>query len=430
MTPGEPTTPRPGPRRSAPDTEVCVVGAGMAGLACALDLEAAGLEVTVLEADDRPGGRVGGPPSGQDDLVLDRGFQILLTDYPELQRRVDLDALDLQAFDPGAQVWDGDRLRTVADPRRRPGAVLATSLAPVGSLADKARLLRLVLDVLRTPAPDLLSRPDGTTRAALADRGFSATMVERLWEPLFAGIQLDPDLEVSRRRFEVVLRCLARGDSAVPAAGMQALPDQLAARLAPGSLRLGARATGIDRTTVTVADGSTVTAEQVVVAVEGPAAAALLTGVEDPGSRGVAAWWALAPEPPFTGRSIALDGVRGGPVKNVAVMTNVAPDYAPGRHLVVAAVPVGRGALPEDVEGPARAQLRGWFGPVVEDWETVRIDRIAHGQPDQSPPLNPKQPVVLGDGRFVAGDHRDTASIQGALFSGGRAAAAVLAGRT
>ncbi len=411
------------------DTEVCVVGAGMAGLACALDLQAAGLEVTVLEADDRAGGRVGGPPSGQEDLVVDRGFQILLTDYPELQRRVDLDALDLQAFDPGAQIWDGHRLRTVADPRRRPGALLATALAPVGSLADKARLLALVLDVLRTPAPDLLRRSDGSTRAALAERGFSATMVERLWEPLFAGIQLDPDLEVSRRRFEVVLRCLARGDSVVPAAGMQALPDQLAARLTPGSLRLGARVTGIDATTVTVADGTTVRAEQVVVAVEGPAAAALTTGVADPGSRGVAAWWAVAPEPPFTGRSIVLDGVRSGPVKNVAVMTNVAPGYAPGRHLVVAAVPVGRGDLPEDVEGPARAQLRGWFGPVVDVWETVRVDRIAHGQPDQSPPLHPKQPVTLGGGRFVAGDHRDTASIQGALFSGGRAATAVLAER-
>jgi len=187
---------------SGVDTEVCVIGAGMAGLACALDLQAAGLEVTVLEADDRAGGRVGGPPSGQEDLVVDRGFQILLTDYPELQRRVDLDALDLQAFDPGAQIWDGHRLRTVADPRRRPGALLATALAPVGSLADKARLLGLVLDVLRTPAPDLLRRSDGSTRVALAERGFSATMVERLWEPLFAGIQLDPDLEVSRRRFE------------------------------------------------------------------------------------------------------------------------------------------------------------------------------------------------------------------------------------
>lgn len=413
----------------AVDTEVCVIGAGMAGLACALDLQAAGVDVTVLEAEPRPGGRVGGPPVDEG-LTLDRGFQILLTDYPELARRVDLTALDLRPFDPGARIWDGTKLRTVADPRRRPGALAATAVAPVGSLADKLRLLALVRDVMTTEAPDLLRRPDRTTAEVIADRGFSDRMVERLWEPLFAGIQLDPDLEVSRRRFEVVLRSLARGDSAVPAGGMQDLGDHLAAGLTPGGLRLGARVTALQGTTAVVEGGDPVRAEQVVVAVEGPAAAALTGGtVADPGSRAVAAWWALAPEAPFAGRAIALDGARTGPVKNVVAMTNVAPEYALGRHLVVAALPTGRADLPVDVETVARAQLRGWFGPVVHEWETVRVDRIAHGQPDQAPPLHPKQTVDLGDGRFVAGDHRDTASIQGALFSGGRAAAAVLAAR-
>jgi predicted NAD/FAD-dependent oxidoreductase len=41
------------------------------------------------------------------------------------------------------------------------------------------------------------------------------------------------------------------------------------------------------------------------------------------------------------------------------------------------------------------------------------------------PPLDFRQPVVLGDGLFVCGDHRDTASIQGAIVSGRRASAAV-----
>jgi hypothetical protein len=53
--------------------------------------------------------------------------------------------------------------------------------------------------------------------------------------------------------------------------------------------------------------------------------------------------------------------------------------------------------------------------------------RIAHGHPDQRPGFCPKQAVRLGDGRYVCGDHRDTASIQGALYSGRRTASAVLA---
>jgi hypothetical protein len=119
-----------------------------------------------------------------------------------------------------------------------------------------------------------------------------------------------------------------------------------------------------------------------------------------------------------------LDGTGRGPVLDVAVMSNVAPSYAPnGRHLVVAAMP---GLHGDDLEALARRQLRGWWGGQVDRWEHVRTYRIAHGQPHQRPPLHPKRRVALGDGRFVCGDHRDTPSIQGALFSGRRCAHAVL----
>ena len=65
------------------------------------------------------------------------------------------------------------------------------------------------------------------------------------------------------------------------------------------------------------------------------------------------------------------------------------------------------------------------FGATVGGWTHLRTDTIVHGQPTQLPPFGPKQPVSLGDGLFVCGDHRDTASIQGALFSGRRCGEAV-----
>lgn len=43
------------------DTEVCIIGAGLSGLALAVSLRAEGRDVTVLEARDRPGGRVLSP---------------------------------------------------------------------------------------------------------------------------------------------------------------------------------------------------------------------------------------------------------------------------------------------------------------------------------------------------------------------------------
>lgn len=404
------------------DADVVVVGAGLAGLSCARVLHDAGATVAVLEAGDGVGGRV------RTDLVdgfrLDRGFQILLTAYPEVARQLDVDALDLKAFDPGSLVWTGTSFDRVADPLRQPRSVLSSIAADVGGLRDKARVGLLRQRLVRADAADLLRAPDRTTAGALRDLGFSPKMIERFFRPLLGGIQLDTELATSARMFEVIFRTLAIGDAAVPAAGMQAIPDQLAAGLPDGAIRLGRRVEALDGRTARLEDGTTVRGRAVVVATEGPVAARLV-GVRDPGSKCVSALWFAADEPPLRGRSIVLDGEARGPVANLAVMSEVAPSYAPkGRSSIVAACP---GLISPDVERSARQQLRRWFGSVVDTWETVRHDQIRHGQPLASVPFSPKRPVVLGDGRYVTGDHRDTPSIQGAMYSGRRCGDAVLA---
>lgn len=93
--------------------------------------------------------------------------------------------------------------------------------------------------------------------------------------------------------------------------------------------------------------------------------------------------------------------------------------------MIAAAVP-GPAALEPGLTKRVAEQLAGWFGSSTGDWTHLRTEVIPHGQPLQLPPLNPRQRVDLGDGLFVAGDHRDTASVQGATFSGERTAAAVL----
>ena len=122
-----------------------MVGAGLAGLACAQDLARAGVECVVLEASDGVGGRV--RTDAVDAYLLDRGFQILLTAYPEVRRRLDLAALDLRTFEPGAVVRVGGTFHRVADPVRRPLQIGSTLAAPIGTLGDKVRLARMVADV-------------------------------------------------------------------------------------------------------------------------------------------------------------------------------------------------------------------------------------------------------------------------------------------
>jgi len=425
------------------DVDVIIVGAGLAGLSAATALAAAGVSVQVLEAGDGVGGRV--RTDVVDGFVLDRGFQVLLTAYPETMRLLDYGALDLRSFVPGALVQVAGARHMMADPLRRPLSLLATVRAPVGSLADKLRLAKLRFSTQRGSIDELWARPEHTVAEYLDQLGFSTKMINTFLQPLFAGINLDPELAESSRLFEFIFRMLSNGDNAVPAAGMQRIPEQLAAALPPGAVRLHCEVAAVSAVApgvITLVDGTELRAKAVVVATEGPKAAALLGNpVEAPGSQAVSCVYFAADADPVGSSAVVLNGEgRGaGPVNNLAVMSNVSPLYAPlGRHLVAAAV-VGPQPGFDPASGVAsidesaalvadvRAQLAGWFGAAVHRWDHVRTYHIAHAQPALMTLSPPERSVVVRPGVFVAGDHRDQASIQGALRSGTRCAEAVLA---
>ena len=414
------------------DSEVLIVGAGLAGLACAVHLTEAGRTVTVLEAGDGVGGRV--RTDVLDGFVLDRGFQVLLTAYPEAKAMLDYRALDLQSFLPGALVQLGSQRATVADPLRQPLSLLATAKAPIGSLLDKGRVAMLRQSLVKRSIDEIWQRPDITTLQHLRDAKFSAHMIERFFRPLFGGIFLESELSTSSRMFEFVMRMLADGDNAIPAAGMQTIPNQLAARLPAGTIRLGARVGAVGDHAVTLLDLGIIEAKTIVIATESSQAAKLLGDeLSDPGSVPVSCVYFAADEPPIDRPFIVLngDGASGGPVNNLCVPSLVSKAYAPnGRHLISASV-LGTHRAPDNVslETAVTAQLTSWFGSQVAKWDHLRTYHVPNAQPRQTPPAlsEIERSVRIRPDVYVCGDHRDQASIQGALTSGRRAAEAVLA---
>ncbi len=401
--------------------DAVVVGAGLAGLAAARQIKSRGRSVIVVEAQDGVGGRV--RTDKVDGFLLDRGFQVLLTAYPELKTQIDMKALDLKMFSSGALVMRNGRSSVVTDPFREPRRAAATVFAPVGTLSDKLTVAALRWRVMHRDASKILKSKDVSTSEALRNLGFSETMIDRFFRPLFGGIQLDPELRTSRRMFEIIFKSLSEGQSALPARGMSAIPEQMAAHLGAENIFLNTRVTQIETGLVT-AGAARVETRAVVVATDQPNASRLLK-ISEINSRVVGCVYFSADTPPTKEKFVVLDGTGRGPVLNAAVLSNVAPSYAPaGKHLIVAALP---GIVGGDLEEMSRDQLRTWWGPQVDAWRHLKTYRIDHAGPDQLPPFNPKQKVALGNGLFVCGDHRDTGSIQGALYSGRRCGEAVVA---
>jgi len=412
----------------ASEADVIVVGAGLAGLCCARHLHQAGRDFLLLEAADSLGGRI--RTDHIDGFQLDRGFQVLLTAYPEARRTLDYDALDLRPFQPGALVRFAGAFHRVTDPWRRPLQAIPTAFAPIGTLMDKLRVARLRSRVMRADLEALFGSPILASFEFLRSFGFSDSMIDRFFRPFFGGVFLEPDLATSSRMLQFVFRMFSAGDAALPAAGMGAIPGQLAALLPRERIRLRTEVVRIERMTVTLASGERLPARSIVLATEGPAAARLIEGLDAPSSRGVTCLYFAAEKPPIDEPVLVLDAERRGPVNNLCVPSSVVSSYAPpGASLISAAVLGTPDADDAELGRQVRRQLEGWFGAEVNRWEHLQTYRISHALPAIEPRWTPgpDRPVEARPGVYLCGDHRENPSIQGAMASGRRAAECIVA---
>ncbi|MEV8312867.1 NAD(P)/FAD-dependent oxidoreductase [Streptomyces sp. NPDC059900] len=421
--------------------DVVIVGAGVAGLSAAHQLTRAGVTTVVLEAAPYVGGRMS--TEKVDGFRLDRIGQLLTTSYPELRRTPGLDALVLRPFVPGVLVHsDGRHHRAVepTGPRRARGALTAArALAaaprgprttrtaprttPLGGALDQARLGAALARLAATPPERLMTRPELPAAKALFSRGLPARTVNGFLRPLLSALLCDPDLTTSSRCADLALHSFARGRLCLPEGGAEVLPELLAAALPPGTIRTGVRVTAVSTTSVTTADHGEVNCRAVLLATDAHAAAGLLPGLRVPPFHQVTVLHHAAPQPPLAEPALLLDADRSGPVAHTAVVSLVDPSRAPSGRALISSTVLG----PPPDERAVLAHLADLYGTSTAGWETLAVHHTRDAVPAMPPPHDLRRPVRLLAGLYVCGAHRDTSTVQGALYSGRRAARAALA---
>ncbi len=396
----------------------------MAGLIAAQYLERAGLRPLLVEATDRPGGRV--KTDEQEGFLLDHGFQVLLTAYPEVQTYLNTELLDLQPFHPGAIVFS-DRYRVkVTDPMRQLLTLPTMLVSPIGTFRDKVRVFWLAQQLKRKSPAELFTRDSKTTLAFLRDYGFSNHIIKNFFRPFLGGIFLEQELSTPASMFQFVFKMFGEGYAAVPSRGMEAIPQQLVANLKQSQFRFNSKVRAVESDLLRLDDGETIPYDALIIATD---PSGLMPGLPSHAQpyHGTTCLYFSADIPPVQGAWLALVADRDNPINNFCTLSAAAPYYAPpGKHLVsvtlkelrsdAAVVTETAAALARLCQVPLGAFtfLRSYHIPQA-------LPALSHLAYD----IQPSQ-TRLHERVFLAGDHLLNGSLDAAMRSGRQAALGIV----
>ena len=407
--------------------DVIIVGAGLAGLSAAVHLHHAGRNVLLIEASDRAGGRI--KTDSYQGFLLDRGFQVLLTAYPETQALLNYTNLNLKKMLPGATVLYDGGVFEIADPFRRPSAAFATLFAPVGTLKDKMNTLWLKNRLQKLTIAEIFEQPEQTTLKQLTDYGFSSKMIQRFYAPFLSGIFLENKLQTSRRMFDFVMKMFSDGDVAVPALGMEEIPKQLVAMLPENSIQCHTKVTAIEGNKVITADGTIFEANQILLATNANSLTQQFVPKQKMTSHQVTNIYFEALTAPTKKAVVILNASNQKKwVNNLTVMSNVSSACAPKGKVLISISYNGIAAVDDETLAEnMKNELRQWYGDEVNSWNMLKAYRIDYALPTQDSVRNEisSSEIKISDNLFVCGDNLLNGSINAALKTGRLAALAM-----
>ena len=391
---------------------VLIIGAGMAGLTCAVTLHRANIPFLIFDRGNEVGGRV--RTDEVDGYRLDRGFQVLLTAYPEAQRFLDYEKLELQACYPGSMVWFENRFHRVADPFRHPMDGFRSIFTPIGSFTDKLRVGMMRMGLLSSR-----SMPDNcSTINALGKMGFGHSMIDRFWKPFMRGVFLENELSTTIRKFEETFRFFSKGDTVLPQNGIGEIPHQLAGQIPNDHILLETEISKVGSNSVESSDGTKWEGTAVVLATEDYHANQLLgLGKEQAEWNSVdCLYFSLSIDDlPSDEPILYLDGTGNGPIINLTFVSTIS-DCAPVGQALASVSVIGQKELDmEEIAKQAKNQLTEWFGKKAEGWKYLKGYRIHQAVPSSRTPPSPKPAFTEV---YRCGDYFGLPSIDSAMKSG------------
>jgi protoporphyrinogen oxidase len=404
---------------------IYIIGAGVSGLVAAYELERAGLRPTILEASNAVGGRI--KTDEVDGYLLDRGFQVLLTSYPEAMRYLDYPALDLKYFEPGAILYKPGNSIPIYDPLRQPAKLLNMAFSPIGSWKDKFLMYKLTSMLKRSTPEMLFAEPSMSTISFLKGFGFSDKIINLFFKPFFKGIFLENDLHTSSRMFKFVMKMFAEGNAAVPRMGMQAIPFQLKSKLIQTQFRFDTLVESVQGNTIKLESGETIHADKIIVATKPDTVIPQLQGQVIKSKRVINMYFTLA-HSFIASPTLGLVPDEQFLVNNLVFMTDLSKDYArTGRALL--SVSITKDVVAdEQLVKLVTVELEALTGIQASFFELLKIYDIPEALPDLedvSYTVNPSQTKLM-DHVYLAGDYLLNGSINGAMTAGRKAAEAVI----
>ncbi len=402
--------------------KINIIGAGLSGLAAAKVLENHGYHPEIYEASDVVGGRI------RTDHVkghrLDRGFQVLLSEYPKAKQYLDFDKLNLKSLKSGAVIFSKGKKSRIGDPLRDSSLLLSSVFSGIGSLADKWKILKLNLELKKLSPEDIFREKETSTLEYLKQKGFSENIISNFFRPFFSGIFLEPNLRTSSRMFRFVFKMFGEGEAVIPAAGMGEISQQLAGNLNNTKIHFNTPVQQVTDSKLILKDGREVKSHFNIIAAE---ASSLVSNL-----RNQQIDWKSCHCFYFTSKSSGIDGrIIGLIADDSALVNNIfyhssLNDSDVDEHLISVTIVKDTELDAKQLEFRIRKELKEYCDIEVD--ELLKHYEIKKALPDLQSLQYEIMPTEtrLNNRIFLAGDQLLNGSQNAALLSGERAALGVI----